>query len=127
VVSFTPWLLYPQGKSPWYPMDWRLGGPKASEEKNSRLLLRLELLIIQSVAQCYTTKLSSFIQQLKSTVKCQASTEMTHQLKDDSYSGVNFVYIVYQTNSLVTITILSTSFLKDRFYHSLVPFFRNDF
>jgi len=26
VVSFMPWLLYPQGKSLWYPLDRRLGG-----------------------------------------------------------------------------------------------------
>jgi hypothetical protein len=26
VVSFTPWLLYPHGKCPWYPLDRRLGG-----------------------------------------------------------------------------------------------------
>jgi hypothetical protein len=25
VVSFIPWLLYPWGKSPWYPFDRRLG------------------------------------------------------------------------------------------------------
>jgi len=39
VVSFTPQLLYPQGKSPWYPLDRRLGGPqgcsgRGGEEKN---------------------------------------------------------------------------------------------
>jgi hypothetical protein len=28
VVSFTPWPLCPQGKSPWYPLDRRLGGPQ---------------------------------------------------------------------------------------------------
>jgi hypothetical protein len=28
VVNFTPWPLYPQGKSPWCPMDRRLGGPQ---------------------------------------------------------------------------------------------------
>jgi len=27
VVSFTLRSLYPQGKSPWYPLDRRLGGP----------------------------------------------------------------------------------------------------
>jgi len=27
VVSFTPWPLCPQGKSPWYPLDRRLVGP----------------------------------------------------------------------------------------------------
>jgi hypothetical protein len=29
VVSFTPWPLYPQGKSPCYPLDRRLGGPQS--------------------------------------------------------------------------------------------------
>jgi hypothetical protein len=28
VVSFTPLLLYPRGKSPQYPLDRRLGGPQ---------------------------------------------------------------------------------------------------
>jgi hypothetical protein len=42
VVSFTPRPLYPQVKSPWYPSDRRLGGPRSrsgrgSEEKNSQL------------------------------------------------------------------------------------------
>jgi hypothetical protein len=43
VVSFTPRLFYPQGKSPWYPLDRRLGGPQSRsgrgcEEKNSQPL-----------------------------------------------------------------------------------------
>jgi hypothetical protein len=29
VVSFTPRPFYPQGKSPWYPLDRRPGGPRA--------------------------------------------------------------------------------------------------
>jgi len=42
VVSFTPWPLHPQGKSPQYPLDRRLGGPQicsghTGEEKNSQL------------------------------------------------------------------------------------------
>jgi hypothetical protein len=41
VVSFTHQPLYPQGKSPWYPLDRRLGGPQSrygrgGEEKNSQ-------------------------------------------------------------------------------------------
>jgi hypothetical protein len=32
-VSFTPRPLYPQGKSPWYPLDRRLGG---SESRSGR-------------------------------------------------------------------------------------------
>jgi hypothetical protein len=42
VVSFTPRPLYPQGKSPWYTLDRRLGEPQSHsgrgvEEKNSQL------------------------------------------------------------------------------------------
>jgi hypothetical protein len=38
---FTPRLLYSQGKSPWYPLDRRLGGPQSragrgGEEENSQ-------------------------------------------------------------------------------------------
>jgi hypothetical protein len=41
VVSFTPRPIYPQGKSPWYPLDRRVGGPQScsahgGEEKNSQ-------------------------------------------------------------------------------------------
>jgi hypothetical protein len=41
VVSFTPRPLYSQGKSPWYPLDRRLGGPysrsgRGGGEKNSQ-------------------------------------------------------------------------------------------
>jgi hypothetical protein len=43
VVSFTPRPLYPQGKSPLYLVDMRLGGPhsrsgRGGEEKNSQPL-----------------------------------------------------------------------------------------
>jgi len=41
VVSFTPRPLYSHGKSPWYPLDRRLGRPqcrsgRGGEEKNSQ-------------------------------------------------------------------------------------------
>jgi hypothetical protein len=29
MVSFMAWLLYWQGKTHWYPLDTRLGGPKS--------------------------------------------------------------------------------------------------
>jgi hypothetical protein len=53
----------PPGKDQWYPLDRRLGGPQrwsehGGEEKNSQPLLGLEPLIIQPIAQCYTTELS---------------------------------------------------------------------
>jgi hypothetical protein len=65
VVTFTLRPLYPQGKSPWYPLDRGLGRPLSwsehSEEKNSHPLLGLEPPIIQPVAQRYTTELSRFV------------------------------------------------------------------
>jgi len=41
VVSFTSRPLYPQGNSPWHPLDRRLGGlqirsGRSGEEKNSQ-------------------------------------------------------------------------------------------
>jgi hypothetical protein len=52
VISVTSWPLYPQGKSPRYPLDRRLGGPQSrsgcgGEEKNSQNLLGLKTPIIQ--------------------------------------------------------------------------------
>jgi len=52
VVNFTPQPLYPNGKSPWYPLDRRLGEPQGQsgcggEEKNSQLLPVFEPPIIQ--------------------------------------------------------------------------------
>jgi hypothetical protein len=66
VVSFTPWPLYPQGKSLWYPLERRLGGTQSrfergGEEKISQPLPGLEPLIIQPVAQRYTTELSQLL------------------------------------------------------------------
>jgi hypothetical protein len=53
----------PQVKGPWYPLDRKLGGPQSrsgrfDEEKNSQPLPGLEPLIVQPVAQRYTTELT---------------------------------------------------------------------
>jgi hypothetical protein len=67
VVSFTLWPLYLQGKSPWYPLNRRLGGSqrrwsgRGGEKKNFQPLPGLEPSIIQQVAQCYTTELSRLL------------------------------------------------------------------
>jgi hypothetical protein len=66
VVSFTHQPLYPQGKSLWYPLNRRLGGHQSQyghggEKKNSQPLPGHKPLIIQPVAQCYTTELSWLI------------------------------------------------------------------
>jgi hypothetical protein len=58
-------LLYPQGNSPWHPLDRRLHGHQnqsgCGDEENSQPLPGLKPLIIQSVAQCYTTELSQLL------------------------------------------------------------------
>jgi hypothetical protein len=61
VVSFTSLPLYSQGKSPWYPLDRRLGGPSAvlgAVVKRKNPSLRREsnprTPIIHPVAQRYT-------------------------------------------------------------------------
>jgi hypothetical protein len=54
--------LYPQGKTPQYPLDGRLGGPQSwsghgCEEKNSQPLPGLEPQIMQPVVKRYATEL----------------------------------------------------------------------
>jgi hypothetical protein len=66
VVSLTPRPLYPQGKSPRYPLERRLGVPysrsgRGGEEKNSQPLPELEPPIIQPAAQRYTAELSRLL------------------------------------------------------------------
>jgi hypothetical protein len=53
VASFTPWPLYPQGKSPWYPLDRRLGGPQShfgrgSSQENTRVYPKISGLAVWS-------------------------------------------------------------------------------
>jgi len=65
VVRFTIRPLYPQGKSPYYPLNKWLGGvqsrsERGGEEKNSQPLPRLEP-PIEPVAQRYTTELSRLL------------------------------------------------------------------
>jgi hypothetical protein len=66
MVRFTAQPLYPEGKSPWYPWDRRLGGSRirsgrGGEEKNSQTLRGSEPPIIRPVDQCYTTELSRLL------------------------------------------------------------------
>jgi hypothetical protein len=60
-VSGQPWPLYSQGKSPWYPLDRRLGGSHScsghsGKEKNPSPCPELNprTPIVQPIAQCYT-------------------------------------------------------------------------
>jgi hypothetical protein len=56
----------PQRKSPWYPLDRKLGGPQSrsghgGEEKNSQPTSCLKFRIVQSLDQRCTTELSRLI------------------------------------------------------------------
>jgi hypothetical protein len=75
VVNFTPRPLYPQGKSLWYPLDRRLGGPQSrsgrgGEEKISQTLPGIEPPVVQPVAQRCTTELSQLLYIPPTKVKC---------------------------------------------------------
>jgi hypothetical protein len=77
VVSFTARLLYPQGKSPWYLLDRKLGGPhrifrRGDQEKNSALAGN-QTLFVQSIASNLLTELSRSII-LKHTHGCRGSS-----------------------------------------------------
>jgi hypothetical protein len=56
-----PRPLHPQEKSPYYPLDRRLGGPQSrsgrgGEKENSQALPGFETPLIQPVAQRYATE-----------------------------------------------------------------------
>jgi hypothetical protein len=56
----------PLGKSPWYPLDRKMGGSQSNsghcgKEKHSQRLPGLEPPIIQPAAQSYTTELSRLL------------------------------------------------------------------
>jgi hypothetical protein len=66
MVSFTNRPLYCKGKSPWYPLDRRLGGFQdqsghSGEEKNFQPLPGLEPSVIKPIAQICATKLSRLL------------------------------------------------------------------
>jgi hypothetical protein len=80
-----PQLLYPQAKSPWCTLDRRVGGTQSwsglgGEEKNSQPLPRLEPPIIQSIAQRYTTELSSVLSE-RNTTKIHNKTRNTMEIQ----------------------------------------------
>jgi len=54
-----PCLLYPQGKSTWYPVDRRLGRTQSwsghgDDEKNSLPLLQIKPWLSSLLPSCYT-------------------------------------------------------------------------
>jgi hypothetical protein len=78
VVSFKTLPLYPQGKSPSYPLDRRLSGfqsrsGRGGEEKNSQPLRRLKPPIIELVAQRYTAELCLLLNSFRNDPKISFS------------------------------------------------------
>jgi hypothetical protein len=53
-----PQFLYPQGKSPRYPLDRRLGRPQSCLDAVVKRKMELEPPIIQPIAQYYNNELS---------------------------------------------------------------------
>jgi hypothetical protein len=54
VASFTPWSLYPRGKSHRYPLNRRLSGTQSlsgsgGEEKKALLLKEIETTVVHPV------------------------------------------------------------------------------
>jgi hypothetical protein len=47
MVSFTPRPLYPQGKSPLYPLDRRLGGHQSRSGRGGENVLIVEFFILR--------------------------------------------------------------------------------
>jgi len=52
MVRFTPRLLYPKGKSPWYPLDRGWVGPRAVPDamvkrRRRRMRMRMRMMMIQ--------------------------------------------------------------------------------
>jgi hypothetical protein len=59
MVRFMPWPLYTQGKSPWYPLDRRLGGPQSHSgliflKYNPAVMYVFKILLFGSIAQQLT-------------------------------------------------------------------------
>jgi hypothetical protein len=46
MVSFTSRPLYPQGKSPWYPLDRRLGGPQNRPRRESNPIIVVVVVVV---------------------------------------------------------------------------------
>jgi len=81
VVSFMPRPFYPQGKSPWYPLYTRLGGPQSQsghsgEEKNSQPLVGLE----PPDRDNFTLLLQLNLQVVELQVNKQLLKELHHQI-----------------------------------------------
>jgi hypothetical protein len=105
VVSFTSRPLYPQGRSPCYPLNMRLGGHQSrsgrgGEEKNSQPLPVLEPLIIQLVAHRYTTEISRLLVEIYEFILNSVhltSGSKLHTLIPYSVLGLSLLLIVSAT------------------------------
>jgi hypothetical protein len=97
VISFTPPPLYPQGKSPWYPLDRRMGGLQSRsvhrrKEKNSEPPPGLEPSINQPVTlnvRSYTPYLeaTSPIHKLRTRLRSDVGCSQRPSLLSNWYRG----------------------------------------
>jgi hypothetical protein len=90
-----PGHFNPQGRNPYYyPLHRRLGGPQSrsgygGEEKNSQPLPGLEPMIIQSVAQRYTTDLSRLFRK----AYVYYSVHCPYTVSEEFISHINIVFL----------------------------------
>jgi hypothetical protein len=88
VVSFTPRPLYPQEKSPWYPLDRRLGGPQSRSGSGGDgyddTLVFLALTLKQSESLGLNLKKGS------------------HKWTPLSLAKLNFLRLIYETKTVNT-------------------------
>jgi hypothetical protein len=88
VVSFTTQPLYLQVKSPWYPLDRRLGGPQShsscsGEEKNSKL---------KSVSEIVEGCVSAFLIETSSGIGCGARELDSHMKGGGKKNSCFFIF-----------------------------------
>jgi hypothetical protein len=90
----------PQGKSPQYPLDRRLGtsqslSGRGCKEKNSQPLPGFEFPIFQPVAQRYTTELSRLLAYIIQACKKEKSGKIFRPNKDEVKCYVTENFVIY--------------------------------
>jgi hypothetical protein len=117
MASFTPRPLYPQGNSPWYPLDRRLGGPQSQsghggEEKNSqtsRTDVQRAHDAVWSTAMYYELQLTKIPDFMLHLMKSYLTVEKTLHLEVGQW------LFVTETNLLIDLCFQNMVFCKTKF------------
>jgi hypothetical protein len=119
VVSFTPRPLYSQGKSPWYTLDRRLGGPQSRSghggvKKHSQSLPGLKSPIIHTVAHRYTAELYQLLQRRLETTKKKKtkSEEEKGQWRKSERIFKEIQISLHDAHATVQITVFKFPFIS---------------